>query len=266
MKIHLLFTVLLIALLGCQSADPETEKANAETALREFYNALEKTDYETMKTFCTPEFNAIENGEEFENMDEFVAIIKSMEITSAQIKMNFVKTEVTGNLATSVVKFDAVFHTASVSYPLKSVENYILKKVNGKWLIDFFLSTHLNTNPTIEKGNLLGLHIFNTIELKPGVTQAQAEEFILNKYIPAFNELTDEIKAVPIRGLRGQNKGVLGIIFYFKSDEIRNQYWSAEGVYTDKGLQVFQQLQDLQVEGEKLYTLQGDVYTDWQVQ
>ncbi len=266
MKTNLFVIVLMIVLFGCQSPDPEAEKINTETTLREFYNALEKTDFETMKTFCTPEFHAIENGEEFKNMDEFVAIIKSMEVTSAQLKMDFVETEVTGDLATSVVKFDAVFNTASASFPLKSIENYILKKVDGKWLIDFFQSTHLQANPTIEKGNLLGLHIFNTIELKPGVTQAQAEEFILNQYIPAYNNLTDEIKAVPVRGLRGQNKDVLGIIFYFKTDEIRNQYWSAEGVYTDKGLQVFQQLQDLQTEGEKLYTLKGDIYTNWQVQ
>jgi hypothetical protein len=158
MKNLLLFTSFLILIFGCAKPDPEAEKANAEAALRGFYEAAEKFDNAAMRTFCAEDFNGIENGHVYNNFEEFLKMAESLAGYTGQIKMDFAKTEIVKDFAFLIVKFDAVWTKEPTKMSLKTIENYILKKVNGKWLIHFWQSTYL---PDEQDKKFSSIHLLN---------------------------------------------------------------------------------------------------------
>jgi ketosteroid isomerase-like protein len=121
----------------------EEEKMKFNVAIKGFYSAVNKFDYETMRTFCTENFHNVEDGHVFNNLDDFIEMFKFLEGAESEMDMDFVQTDVAGNYAFSIVKFDANYKKGSSQWHFKTIENYILKKSEGKWKIDFFLSTHL---------------------------------------------------------------------------------------------------------------------------
>lgn len=141
-KIFILVGVLTF-IVGCNQPNIEQDKSNAEAAIIGFYSAAEKFDYATMRTFCTPNFHAIENGHTYNNLDEFLEIMKKMEDFTGQIKLDIIKTDTGKDMAMSIVKFNVQFKNEETQMNFKTIENYSLKKVDEKWLIDFFQSTYL---------------------------------------------------------------------------------------------------------------------------
>lgn len=266
MKNSILFVILLLISFGCKQKPTEADKASAEATIKGFYSSVEKLDFDQLKTYCTPDFSGFEDGIVFNSIDEFVTFVKSFGFTTIKINMDFVKTDVTRDMAYSIVKFDSHFSNAKMKMNLQTFENYILKKVNGKWLISFYHCSFLNSPPRLDKGSLLGIHIFSNIELKPGVTMAQAEDFLLNKYVPAFNLLSTDIKVIPLKGLRGEGKDKMAVIMYLASDDVRNTLWEAEGKFTQKGQEIFKKLEPILQEEDKLFIIKKDQYTDWRVE
>lgn len=143
MKNLSLFITLMLLLFGCSKPNPEAEKAKAEATVKEFYKAAEKFDYATMRTLCTQDFHAIEDGHTFKNLDEFLEMAKSLEGSTGQVNMDFVQTEINRDVAFLIIKFDAVWTKGPSQFFFKTIENDILKKINGKWLISFWQSTYL---------------------------------------------------------------------------------------------------------------------------
>lgn len=143
-------------LVACQQPNPEAEKANVEAAINDFYSAAQKFDYEGMKTFCTPDFSAFEDGMTFNTLDDFINLFKSIEGSTVDMKLNFVKTEVSGNMASAIVEFDASFTNGPAVIHFLTYEDYILKKMNNKWLLHFFHSSHL---PIPEDTDYASLHL-----------------------------------------------------------------------------------------------------------
>lgn len=141
-KLLFTFSGICLVFFGC-SKDPATEKANAEAAVRGFYDAALKFDNDAIRTFCTDDFHGIENGHVYNNLDEFLEMAKSLEGSQGQINMDFVQTEVSNDIANLIIKFDAVWTKEPSQFFFKTIENYILKKVDGKWLINFWHSTYL---------------------------------------------------------------------------------------------------------------------------
>lgn len=138
-----LLASLLFILFGCEKPNPELEKSKVEAAVKGFYKAAENFDYEAMRTSCTATFHAIEDGHIYANLDEFFKMAKSLEGSKGQINMDFVQTNVVKDFAFLIIKFNAVWARDSSKFYFKTIENYILKKDNGKWLIDFWQSTYL---------------------------------------------------------------------------------------------------------------------------
>lgn len=266
MKNYVLIVALLLLSLGCTQQNSEADKAGAEAAIKGFYGALEKLDFSALPSYCTPSFHSIEDGNMYNSIDDFINAIKSMGVSSVQIKMDFVKTEVDKDMALSIVKFDGSFETSNGKMNAKTIENYVLKKVQGKWLIDFYQSTYLSKAPKLEKGNILGIHVLKDIKLSPGVTMQQVEEFLLNKYIPAFNELAGDVKVFAFKSMRGESEGITAIAYYLNSVETLNKYWPSEGVQSEEAKALFQKIQDLQTEFYKMVTIKKDFYNDWQVE
>lgn len=143
MKNLSLFITIMLILFGCSKPNIEAEKEKAEATVKDFYSAAEKFDYATMRTLCTQDFHAIENGQTFKNLDEFLEMAKSLEGATGQVNMDFVQTEVNKDVAFLIIKFDAVWTKEPSQFFFKTIENYILKKVEGKWLIKFWQSSYL---------------------------------------------------------------------------------------------------------------------------
>jgi len=266
LKNYTMVLLLMTLLTGCSQKPSIDDKANAEAAIKGFYTALENMDYEKIKTYCAPDFSTFEDGYMSNNIDDFITIVKSFGFNSMKVDMDFVKTDVTRDMAHSIVKFDAQFKGPKNNVDMQTYENYILKKIDGKWLISFFHSSHLNTPPRLDKGSILGMHLMTNIKLQPGVTMEQAVDFMNNKYSTALNKAGLEVKVIPLKGLRGDAKDTYGYIYFFNSDEVRNSLWSAEGVLTPKGDEMMKKIQTYVDEQAKLFTFTKDPYTDWEVQ
>lgn len=160
-------TILLLCvalIVACAKIDVKQEAANAEEAIRGFYSAVEKFDYEALPTFCTEGFTIFEEGFPFNNVEGFISVLKSMEGVTPKIKLNFVKTEILGNVAHSVVEFDGTFTNGKVVICFKTYENYILKKVDNKWLLHYFHSTHL---PDPKDKDYSSIHLMKISEELP---------------------------------------------------------------------------------------------------
>ena len=126
-----------------------------------------------------------------------------------------------------------------------------------------FLFSGLLTAQTLNKGSVLGFHIFDQYELKPNVTTEQLEEFMITKFIPAYNEAFEGITMIAAKGERGEHENTLGIIYYMESKNVRDKYWAEEGVLTELGQKSAAKLLPVQQEFSKLATSTGDTYTDW---
>ncbi len=157
MKNYLLVASLMMVLFGCSVKPAENNKAGAEAAIKGFNGALEKFDYEQLKTFCAPDFSGCEDGIILKNIDDFIAVVKSYELSSGTIKMDFVKTDATKEMAYSILKFEGQFKGEKNVLIIKTFENYIVKNVNGKWLICFYHSSYLNDPQKPQSGNTPGL-------------------------------------------------------------------------------------------------------------
>ncbi len=117
---------------------------------------------------------------------------------------------------------------------------------------------------TLQKGNLIGVHVM-TIDLKPGVTMQQYTDFILNTYIPAFEKEIKGVKLYLIKGVRGEKKNSLGVLFLIKSQAIRDKYFKGENDYTAKGQKALDNLAPVIAQGDKLGKMTY-TYTDWVIQ
>lgn len=265
MKNSLVMVALMLMLFGCTRQDPEADKASAEAAIKGFYAAFEKFDYAAMRTFCTSDFHAIEGENFFSNLNDYFAMIKSFEGSTLQVQMDFMNADVIKDLAVVLFKFDVNLKKDKMEMNMKGYESHTLKKVNGKWLVSFYQCTYTNAPPRLEKGSLLGLHFYKDIVLKPGVTEAQAEDFLLNKYIPALNASSEDSKSILVKSLRGENQNKLGILMHFASEDVRNTYFGKDGSLTPKCQEMFKKLEPIQAEMAKLFTSKGDPYDDWLV-
>jgi hypothetical protein len=265
MKNYLLLVALMVLSFGCTRQDPEADKAGAEAAVKGFYAAFEKFDYPSMRTFCTSDFHAIEGETAFNNMDEFIAMAKTFEGSSMQVQMDFIKADVVKDMAVVLFKFDVTMKKDKNEMNMKGYESHMLKKIDGKWLIGFYQCTYLNSAPRIEKGNLLGMHIFEKMKLQPGVTMEQAEDFFINKYIPAVNKGNKDFQMFTVKSLRGDYKDKFGILFYLNSEEKRNSIWKDDGSLTEKGNQIFDNFKDVYAEWGKYFILEKTISNDWLV-
>ena len=122
----------------------------------------------------------------------------------------------------------------------------------------------LSFGQTLQKGNLLGLHIM-TINLKPKVTMDQLKTFFICKEIPELEKQFQGVKGYLVNGGRGENKNSFGIIYLFETEEARDKYFNTDGTTNDLGKSAFEKLGPTDKELEKLGTYTTK-YTDWVVQ
>ncbi|WP_163714598.1 nuclear transport factor 2 family protein [Mangrovibacterium lignilyticum] len=161
MKQFFFFVVMATLLVACQQPNPDAEKANVEAAINDFYSAAQQFDYEAMRSFCTSDFTAFEDGVKYNTLDDFINLFKGIEGATIDMKLNFVKTEVSENIAHATVEFDARFTKEPAAIHFLTYEDYILTKLNNKWLLSYFHSSHL---PNPEDTDYASVHLLKVPE------------------------------------------------------------------------------------------------------
>jgi hypothetical protein len=116
----------------------------------------------------------------------------------------------------------------------------------------------------LQKGNLAGVHAFN-LKPEPDVTIEQMKEFLFGKYLAAYEQCFTGTKVFPLKGIRGENAELIGMIVIFKDESARNEFWNDDGSFTDKGNAAVASMQSVIDEMDKLGTLTS-VYTDWLIE
>ena len=128
----------------------------------------------------------------------------------------------------------------------------------------FILLTGVAFGQTVNKGSVLGVHNV-TLSLNPGVTVDQYLKFMTVQMIPAVEKHFAGVKSFVMKGDRGEYENGIAYLWFFKTVEDRDIYFTAEGGLTEKGMAAQVKLQPLVEEGAKLGTY-TTTHTDWIIQ
>lgn len=133
-------------------------------------------------------------------------------------------------------------------------------------LIIMILIAGLSFGQTLKKGNLVGFHV-GRVDLAPGVTMEQYNDFCNKKLLPAYNkEFEGEFTVYAAGGERGEYTNFMSRIMVIKSLKVRNKYFPVEGQPSELMKKKMAKIQPLIDELEKLGVFKEDHYTDWVVQ
>ena len=131
-------------------------------------------------------------------------------------------------------------------------------------LIVLLLFSGITFSQTLQKGNLVGVHVYN-INLKPDVTSNQMKDFIIHKLVPAY-ESNPGANMYLTKCVRGENKYSYGLMVIFKSESDRNKLYNEEGVLTELGNTVSEKMQPIFEEFTNTIGEFETEYNDWIVQ
>jgi hypothetical protein len=120
------------------------------------------------------------------------------------------------------------------------------------------------SQPVIQKGNLISIHLLKYDGLKPGVTQEQLEDYYYNNWVPAWTKFWPEAEFIPLKSIRGEYTGKLGMFCIIKSEEDRDKYFGREGGQTEAGKKMFESLKPV-FDGLRELVNWSDLSTDWLV-
>ncbi len=148
MKNYSLFIAFLLLFSNCSTPDPEADKAEAMKLINGFYSAVSNYDYDLIRSYCTDNFYVIDDGKIYQNIDESIASLKTLEDDGADFKVSLEveKADMYAKSALIVLKFYAVIKMGENEIKMTAIESYLLKKEAEKWLIDFIHSTPLKEN------------------------------------------------------------------------------------------------------------------------
>ena len=111
----------------------------------------------------------------------------------------------------------------------------------------------------LKKGNLIGTHVL-TIELNPGVTMEQFQDFYLNTLLPEYEKRLQGWKFYMTKGIRGENENNYGWIAVIESEETRGKYLDNEELWEA----INEKLKPITEELDKLGKVTSK-FTDWLV-
>lgn len=88
----------------------------------------------------------------------------------------------------------------------------------------------------LKKGAVLAIRQSTELVLKPDVTMNQYLNVIMTKWAPEMEKLFPDTKLIFMKGDRGIMANDYVWIWYFESNEVRNKYFTSEGVMKDEAL------------------------------
>ena len=130
----------------------------------------------------------------------------------------------------------------------------------------FILLTGIVFGQALQKGNLVGVHNVDLV-LQPDVTYNQWKDFMINKYIPKLEEVSQgDWTIYLLEGIRGENKNEIGLIYIVKSEAARDKYYNDDETLTELGKEFYEKMNPILEEAKKFEKSSSTKYTDWIVQ
>ena len=116
----------------------------------------------------------------------------------------------------------------------------------------------------VQKGKLISIHLLKYDDLKPGTNMEQLEDFYYNHWVPAWSKYWPEAVFLPLKGIRGEYTGKLGMFCIIRSEKDKYKYFDNVGGLTKDGLKLFENLNPV---FDELRTMVewSDLSTDWLV-
>lgn len=128
----------------------------------------------------------------------------------------------------------------------------------------FILFSGITFSQTLEKGNLIGLHIFS-LNLDPDITYNQYKNFFIQKYIPELDKNFPDVKHYFTKGSREDNENKIGLIVMFESQEIKNKYYNEDGSRTELMISLQERVKPIREKLDNMGTVTTE-YTEWIIQ
>jgi len=116
----------------------------------------------------------------------------------------------------------------------------------------------------LEKGNLIGLHVFS-LNLDPDVTFNQYKNFFIQEYIPELNKNFSDVKHYFTEGNRVENNNDIGLLVVFGSQEVKKKYYNEDGSRTELMIAIQEKIRHTRAELDRLGTVTAE-YTEWMIQ
>ncbi len=126
------------------------------------------------------------------------------------------------------------------------------------------LFSSITFSQTIEKGNLIGLHIFS-LNLDPDVTFNQYKNFFIQNYIPELDKNYPDVNHYFTIGSREENENNIGLIVVFGSQEIKNKYYNEDGSRTELTISIQERIKPVREKLDRLGLVTAK-YTEWVIQ
>ena len=143
-----------------------------------------------------------------------------------------------------------------------NIQITFLEKFEGEWKISFVTwlpkfdsgKEIIQSNSTLSKWNFT---------LKPDVNEADMEAFLLEEFIPTFEENYTGISLFLLKQDRGTDDDSYSIMLLFGSIEARDAWWPKEGEPSDMAKEAGNKMEGTY---DKLWTfIEMDSWNDWLV-
>ena len=138
-----IFSLLILLALFCAftAAPKVSNEEKAMKSIQGFYDAMTAFDYDVIATFCTDDFCAMDGGVYYKNLDGFLTQVKKYEGAKITVGLDLIRSDFDGRHGLVLLKFTADADFQGEKMRITALENYVLEKVKGKWLIEFVHST-----------------------------------------------------------------------------------------------------------------------------
>ena len=117
---------------------------------------------------------------------------------------------------------------------------------------------------SLEKGAVIGTHVWTVYELKPGVTEEQYMEFLETKFKPVY-EKSFGCKLYTLKAIKGIEKGKFGTLYVWEDENTFKKYISLDGVLTEEGEAAWAKVQPVYDELLKIQEEWDSDFTDWKI-
>ena len=118
---------------------------------------------------------------------------------------------------------------------------------------------------TLQKGNMVKMTVVH-YSLRPGATDAQLMEFIINKYIPESERILKGTEMYLAKGILGEHMNSLAFITIYESEEPHDKIKNDDDSVNEDPIILMNELGPIMIELESIATIFTPTFTTWLVQ
>lgn len=141
-------SLLIIASLALRAQTPPTEQRRVNETIIRLFDGIAELDFAKLKAAATPDFMLLEDGLVW-NTDSLVHVLAPLKKVNFKRtnQLNFIRTEVTGNLAWVAYHNTATITINGQPRNVAWLESAVLRKEGKEWRVQLLHSTVLRPKP-----------------------------------------------------------------------------------------------------------------------